>query len=73
MVRPVNTAEVTACDSGRLFLQWCDRLSIPPTQRQWCIWQRGEGQPLAAARKESGHNRKLRARLIAVGLMERAR
>lgn len=53
-----------------LFRRFCDKTSpvTQPTLRQYRLWKRGKGQPYALAKKESGHNKKLRAELEQEGI-----
>lgn len=63
MVKTVDTAQVTSSDLGRIFLQFCDKLHQPPTQRQWNAFQNKRGRVWDAVEKQAGHDRRLRSRI----------
>jgi hypothetical protein len=50
-----------------LFAEFCAKVGVQPTSRQLRAWFRGDGTAHAAALREAGHNRKVRAELIAQG------
>jgi len=57
-----------AANPPAFFVDFCRKANIEPTRRQLAAWKRGEGTACELAKREAGHNRKVRAALVAQGI-----